>query len=74
MAKKIYRAKTYFLQNNNANLLVATEKTGHAANTEKPVHMFTFCEENGEKCRNIKVSNISSCVSITKTNQYCNQK
>jgi len=47
-------------------LLVATEKTGHEVKADKPERMFILCEENFEEYHNIKVSNTSFCVDITK--------
>ena len=61
MARKMYWAKTYFLQKNNENLLVATEKTGHEVNSKNPERIFTLCEENVEECHKIKVSNRFLC-------------
>jgi hypothetical protein len=58
MVRVIYWVKTYFLQNNNKNLLVTTEKTGHDVNTENPARMFILCEENVEECHNIKINYI----------------
>jgi hypothetical protein len=54
---KYLLGKKYFLQKNNENLLVATEKTGHEVNTEKPERMFISCKENVEVYHNIKVNN-----------------
>jgi len=62
----MYLAETYCLQKNNQTFLVATEKTGHEVKADKPERMFILCEENFEECHNIKVSNTSFCVSITK--------
>jgi hypothetical protein len=50
----IYWAEAYRLQKNKENLLVATEKSGHEVNAEKPEHMFMICEETVEEFHNIK--------------------
>jgi len=62
----MYLAETYCLQKNIQTLLVATEKNGHEVKADKPERIFVLCEENFEECYNIKVSNTSFCVSITK--------
>jgi len=42
----IYWGEAHQLQENNKILLVATEKTGHEDNAEKPEHIFLTCEGN----------------------------
>jgi hypothetical protein len=57
----IFWAETYWLQKNNENLLVGTEKTGREVNAEKPERMFISCEENANQSHNLKVNNIFLC-------------
>jgi len=46
--------ETYWLQKNNETFLVATEKSGHEVNIDKPERVFMSCEENIEECDDIK--------------------
>jgi hypothetical protein len=50
----IYWKEIFWLQKSKENLLIATEKTGHEVNAEKPTQMFIPCEENIEEYQNIK--------------------
>jgi len=49
----IYWTETYWLQKNNKILLVATEKSGHEVNADKPECIFMSCKENVEEFHNI---------------------
>ena len=50
----IYWTETYWLQKINETFLVATEKSGHEVNVDKPERVFMSCEENVEECHDIK--------------------